>query len=233
MDEARELLDQAVSLSRIAEIEADPARYARAVAVALPIVAYDQPLAVVITDHEARDHELAVALAHIDTAIARIMRTRLEHALASDTSVAAPTRNVFASTVGKYANDLPLLAERVRDVAARGGSHDPDTTATRVVDTARATLALREALRAPVLDLVRELATAARPAIQRLATDRRKDDAERTRWSGLRRDVDTVIARPEHVTSAPLSTRLAALPAELDELPAEPEVSFADMIEID
>src|SRR5204862_7375897 len=141
-----------------------------------------QPHAAVLPDLEVRDHALAVALAHVDATMARVMRIRLDHALASDpaadAAIAPPTRNVFTSTLGKYANDLPLLAQRVRDAAARGGARDPDAVAALVVEAARSTLALRQALRGPVLELVRDLAKSALPDVQRAATDRKRDDAE-------------------------------------------------------
>ena len=226
MVSSRAVLDQVQSLARIEALEADPAAYARAVADEIVPAAS-------LGELEARDHELAVALAQIDTALTRVMRVRLDHALASDTSIGAPTRTVFASTIGKYANDLPLLAQRVREQAERGGAAHPDDIATLVVDAARASLALRETLRTPVLELVHSLATASRPDVERNAIDRERSDAERKKWSALRRDLETMIAVPAHISSAPLATRLAALPEQIDEPPAGPEVSFADMIELD
>lgn len=223
---SRVVLDQVHSLANIEGLESDPASYAEAVAEEIAPAGS-------LAEIEARDHELAVALAHIDTTMTRVMRVRLDHALASDSSIAAPTRTVFASTLGKYANDLPLLAQRVRDQATRGGAPDPDDIAARVVDAGRATLALREALRTPVLELVRSLATATRADAERNAIDRDRSDGERKKWSAVRRDVEILIASPVHICSAPLATRLAALPEQIDEPPAGPEVSFADMIELD
>jgi len=241
---SRALLDQAQSLARIDALCAAPGSYAEAVAEELETPATLRDLAEtgdlgslhvapVIADLEARDHALATALAHIDATIARVMRVRLDHALASDTAIAAPTRNVFASTVGKYANDLPLLAERVRDVAARGGSRDPDGTASLVVEAARSSLALREALRAPVLALVQRLAEPLEAGVKACAIDRRREDKDRATWSALRRELEIVVARPAQIATAPLSTRLAAHESMLDELPPEAEVTFADMIELD
>jgi hypothetical protein len=235
---ARTLLDQVHSLARVSELEANAGAYAEAISDELPAGPdREQPYAGALPAHEARDHALASALAHIDTTISRVMRIRLDHALASDpaadAALAAPTRNVFASTLGKYAHDLSLLAQRVRDTVARAGSRQPDAVAALVVDAAQSTLALRDALRGPVLELVRNVARSALPDAQAAATDRKRDDTERTRWSALRRELETLTARPEQVATAPLAQRLAALPAELDELPPEPDVSFADMIEMD
>jgi len=234
---ARTLLDQVHSLARIADLEGDPGAYAQAISDELPTVSAGQPYAAQQADLEARDHALATALAHVDATIGRVMRIRLDHALASDpnadAAIAPTTRNVFTSTLGKYAHDLPLLAQRVRDAAARGGSRDPDAVGALAVEAARASLALRDALRGPVLELVRDLAKGALPDVQRAAIDRKRDDAERTKWSGLRRELEMVVARPEQITTAPLTKRLAAHPAELDDLPAEPDVSFADLIEMD
>ncbi len=223
---SRAVLDQVHSLAKIEGLEADPGAYAAAVADEIAAASS-------LAELEARDHELAVALAHIDTTMIRVMRVHLEHALADDTSIGGPTRSVFASTIGKYANDLPLLAERAREQAVRGGAKHPDDTATLVILAAQATLALREALRTPVLELVRALATATQPDAERNAIDRDRSDAERKKWSALRRDLETVVASPAHISSAPLATRLAALPEQIDEPPAGPEVSFADMIELD
>lgn len=244
MTSSRALLDQAQSLARIDALCADPAQYAETLVHELETSATLEAMAgtgdlgsvaaaPAVADLEARDHAIATALAHIDGTISRVMRVRLDHALASDTSIAPPTRNVFASTVGKYANDLPLLAERVRDIAARGGSRDPDATASLVVEAARSSLALREALREPVLALVRRLAEALEPGVKKCAVDRRRDDKERATWSALRRELELVIANPAQIATAPLSKRLAAHESMLDELPPEAEVTFADMIELD
>src|SRR5437764_159671 len=83
---------------------------------------------------EARDSALAAALAAIDTLAARVMKIQLEHALAADTSLGAPTRRVFAQTVVSYSGNLSLLAQRARDVAGRGGAAQPDDIAAQVVD---------------------------------------------------------------------------------------------------
>lgn len=94
-------------------------------------------------------------------------------------------------------------------------------------------LALRDALRAGVLALIRDLATAALPEADRRARDRQLDEVQRRRWSAARRDLEATAAEPAQITSAPMAARLAALPEQLDEPAAEPEVSFADMIELD
>jgi hypothetical protein len=140
-------LDHVQSLAAIEALV--PEAYAAEVAARLP------------DEGEARDAALAAALAHIEATSARIMRIRLDHALAADTSIGAPMRRVFAQTVVAYVADLDLLARRALDVAARGGAGDPAGVAQLVVDAARATLVLRDALRRPVLALVRERAEAA------------------------------------------------------------------------
>lgn len=221
MSAARQILDQVHSLARIAELEADPDRYARELAAEIP------------TELEPRDIELSSALGHIDATAARIMRIRLDAALANDTSIGPPTRNVFALTIVGYANDLGLLARRARDVAERGRAADPDHVTELVVDAARSTLALRDALRANVLALIRDLATAAIPNVDRQARDRKLDDKPRMRWSAIRRDLEAIAANPEHVRSAPLPARLAALPPQLDEPDPEREPTLAELIELD
>jgi len=218
---ARQLLDQVHSPARIAELEADPDRYAQQLAAELP------------AELEPRDIELASALGHIDATVARVMRIRLDDVLANDTSIGPPTRNVFATTIVGYASDLDLLARRVRDIAERGRAADPDRITELVIDSAQASLALRDALRAGVLALIRDLATAAIPEADRQARDRKLDDKPRMRWSAIRRDLEAVAANPEHVRSAPLPARLAALPPQLDEPDPEREPTLAELIELD
>ena len=161
------------------------------------------------------------------------MRIRLEHALAGDASIAAPTRRVFVQTVVNYAGNLELLATRARDVADRGGSRDPDATAALVADAARTSLALRDATRQPILVLVRDLATAAVPDADARARDTQLADAERKRWSAARRDLEVLAAEPARITAAPFAQRLAAWPEQLDEPAPKPEPTLAELIELD
>ena len=226
MSSAQHLLDQVHSLARLTAFGAEPDAYAARLATELATAA-------TLADLEARDAALAAALGHIDMMIVRAMKLRLEHALASEPSIGAPTRNVFAQTIVGYAGKLPLLAQRARDVAARGGDVKPDRTAELVIAAARAALGLRDAVRGRVLALIRDLALGAAPEADRHARDRRIDDAVRRRWSAARRDLEAVAADPERVLAAAMPARLAALPDQLDEPEPEREVTFADMIELD
>ena len=226
MSSAQHALDQIHSLARIEALEAEPAVYAERLAAELPAAA-------TLAELEARDAVLAGAVRQIDAMIVRAMRVRLDHALAADTSIGAPTRSVFSSTIVGYAGKLPLLAQRARDVAARGSSADPDRIAEAVLEAARSVLGLREAVRAGVLALIRELAQAAIPDADRRARDRNLDEPVRRRWSTARRDFEAVAVEPERVLAAPMAARLAALPDQLDEPAPEREVTFADMIELD
>ncbi|HET9625120.1 MAG TPA: hypothetical protein VFP84_27320 [Kofleriaceae bacterium] len=216
---AQRVLDQAYSLAGLARLE--PEAYVEALA------------AEVADDLEARDGQLVAALAAVDAMIARAMRIRLDHALADDASLPAVTRNVFATTIVKYAGALDLLAERVRDVALRGRARDPDAVAMAVLDAARDVLALRDRLRVGVLELARTLAAAAIEPADRHARDRRLDDAARVRWSKVRRALEAVAADPSVIVTAAWRDRLAALDDQLDDPPAEREPTFADMIELD
>ncbi|HEX8109017.1 MAG TPA: hypothetical protein VF516_14895 [Kofleriaceae bacterium] len=105
MSAAQHSLDQARSLARIAALEADPTVYVEQLAAELPGAA-------TLVELEARDAALVAALGQIDAMIARAMRIRLDHALANDTSIGAPTRSVFASTITGYAGRLSLLGAR-------------------------------------------------------------------------------------------------------------------------
>ena len=226
MSSAQHLLDQIHSLARIEALEADPGTYAERLATELPAAA-------TLGELEARDAIVAGALGKIDAMIARAMRIRIDHALAADASIGAPTRSVFSSTITGYAGRLPLLAQRARDVAVRGGAADPDRIAEAVVDAARAVLGLRDAVRTGVLAVISELAQAAAPEADRRARDRNLDEPVRRRWSAARRDLEAVAADPERVLAAPMATRLGALPDQLDEPAPERELTFADMLELD
>jgi hypothetical protein len=147
MSAAQHVLDQAYSLPRIDALAAEPGVYAERLAEELPSAA-------TLAELDARDAALAGALGQIDAMIARAMRIRLDHTLAADTSIGAPTRSVFASTIVGYAGRLSLLAERARDVAVRGRAGDPDAVAQAVINAARAVLDLRDGLRAGVLALI-------------------------------------------------------------------------------
>jgi hypothetical protein len=226
MTAAQHILDQACSLARIAALEADPAVYVEQLAAELPEVA-------TLVELGARDAALIAALGQIDAMIARAMRIRLDHALASDSSIGAPTRSVFASTITGYAGRLSLLEQRARDVAVRGRAADPDRIAESVVEAARASLALRDALRDGVLALIRDGARAAIAEADRRARDRNLDEPERRRWSAARRDLEAVAAEPERVLAAPMAGRLAALPDQLDEPEPDREPTFAELLELD
>lgn len=226
MSAAQHVLDQIHSLARLEALEAEPGVYAERLAPEIPA-------ATTLAELEARDAVLAGALGRIDVMIARAMRIRLDHALAADTSIGAPTRSVFSSTIVGYAGRLPLLAQRARDVAERGGAADPDGIAGAVLGAARAVLELREALRAGVLAAIRTLAQAAVAGADRRARDRNLDEPARRRWSAARRDLEAVAADPERVRAASFAARLAALPDQLDEPAPEREVTFADMLELD
>lgn len=223
---AQNLLDQVQSLAKIEALEAAPVTYAAALGNELPPAA-------TISELEARDAQLSAGLAAIDAMTARAMRIVLEHVLADDSSLAPPTRAVFSQTVISYAEKHELLAQRTRELAARGGSRDPDGVADRITEAARRVLALREAVASGVLALIRDLATAAIPEADRQARDRRLDDAPRKRWSAVRRDLEVLAQEPARIQVAPMAARVAAWPEQIDEPDPEKEVTFADMIEMD
>lgn len=199
----------------------EPARYAELLASELP------------TDLEQRDKALVDALAAIDVLAARVMRLLLDHALADDTSIGAPSRKVFASTIVGYVDKLDLLEQRARDLAMRGGAADAAGVAEAVVDAAQRALNVREVLGTGVLRLVRDLVTASVPEADQRAKDRTLDDATRKRWSATRRELEALAIDPARIASGPWAARLASHPEQLDEPEPEPEVTFADMIELD
>jgi hypothetical protein len=223
---AQHLLDQVQSLAKIEALEAAPVTYAAELGNELSPAASFSEL-------EARDAQLSAALAAIDALTARAMRVLLEHALADDASLGSPTRAVFCQTVITYEGKLDLLSQRTRDLAARGGSRVPDDIADRVTAAARRVLALRDALAAGVLALIKDLATAAIPEADRQARDKRLDDALRKRWSAVRRDLEVLAEEPGRIAVAPMPARVASWPEQIDDPAPEKEVTFADMIELD
>ena len=223
---AQNLLDQVQSLAKIEDLEAAPVTYAAELGNELSPAA-------TIAELEARDAILSSALGAIDHMTARAMRLLLERVLADDTSIGGPTRAVFSQTVTSYADKLDLLAQRARDLAERGGSRDPDGVADLVTEAARRVLALREAVAAGVLSLIKDLATASVPEADRQARDKRLDDAPRKRWSAVRRDLEVLAQDPIRIQVAPMPARVAAWPEQIDEPDPEKEVTFADMIEMD
>ena len=216
-----QLLDRVQTLAAVDALDAN--EYATLLAAELPQVAS-------LADLEARDAQLAAALAAIDATIQRVMRIRLEHVA---DMLPAPTRRVFATTIASYANQLALLGDRVRDVATRSRLPDPSGLADAVVEAARTTLASREALAGCVLALIARLAAAAMPDANARARSRDLDDAQRKRWSAARRELEALAADPARAATAPFATRLAAWPEQLDEPEPGAEVTFADMIELD
>lgn len=221
---ARRVLDQVSSLAHLDAF--DPPAYAAQLAAEVPSAA-------TLAELEARDAFLADALMQLDEMIARAMRMRMDHALAADTSLGVPTRKVFATTVVRYADDLGLLAQRARDVAARGGARDPEVVADAVIGAARGVLDLRARARVGVLALIRDCAKAEVAEADRRARDRSLDEPTRRRWSAMRRELEATAADPARITAAAMSARLAALPDQLDEPPAEPEATLAELIELD
>ncbi len=226
MSAAQQLLDQVQSLARIADLEADPHAYAEHVAAELGPSA-------TIAELDARDERLRLALAAIDTATERIVRIRLDHALAADTSIATPTRKVFAATVLSYAGKVDVLETRARDIAARSDPAGADQIAAMVGDAARRTLALRDAVRQPVLALIGQLATASAPGADGTARDKRLDEPTRRQWSAVRRDLEAIARQPDRIAAATASARRAAWPDQLDDPDPALEPTFADMIEMD
>src|SRR4051812_46374798 len=89
---AQRILDQVQSRAAIEALAEAPGRYAEVLGEELPQAAST------LTDLEHRDAFLTDGIAAIDTLTARVMRIMLDHALATDTSIGAPSRKVFAST---------------------------------------------------------------------------------------------------------------------------------------
>ncbi len=220
----KQALDRAQSLAQLEAI--DPASV-------LADLEAETSTATSIPELEERDAFLAAALDVFDAITIRAMKVRLDHALASDGSLAAPTRTVFAQTIVSYADNIGLLAERARDAAARGRAASPEQVAELVAGAARASLDLRATLRAGVLALVSRLAKNGAELADKHARDGRLDDTVRKRWSAVRRDLETLVAQPAAISVAPMAKRVAAWPDQLDEATPVPEATLADLIELD
>ena len=194
--------------------------------------AVEVPGASTLSDLETRDAVFGAALAEIDDAMTRVMRIELDHVLADDTSIAPPTRKVFAGTINAYANNVELLASRARDVAARGRAADVESVVSAVTGAAARTLGLRDALRAKVFESAMTTARDSATEADARARDLKLDDAVRKKWSAWRRELEAIASDPTRVT-APIAARLASWPEQIDDPAPEAEVTFADMIEID
>lgn len=218
------LLDSVHSLATLDALE--PAGYTDEVVSGVPP-------AVTLAELEARDAYLVGALSKIDDAIARFMKLRLERALADDTSIGAPTRKVFAQTIVSYADNLGGLGDRVRELAARGRAANPDAIMAAVLEAARATLAERDALRAGVLGQIAGLAVAGIAQADHQARDTTLSEAQRRKWSAVRRDCEVLAQEPAKIAAAPWAARIASWPEQLDEPPPAPDVHPADLIELD
>ena len=219
-------LDRVQSMATVEALAAAPDDYANELAREIPTASSLAELA-------ARDAALVAGLQAVDDLAARAMRIELDRVLATDTSLAPQTRRLFTSTVVSYRDKLPLLAERVRDAATRGGSREPDALADAVVAAAESTLALRDAVRAGVLGLIRTLATASIPDADARARDRDLDDAQRKQWSRARRDLEAIAEEPARIGAAPMPTRMAAWEDQLDEPAPKPEPTLAELNELD
>jgi hypothetical protein len=224
--DAQRTLDQVYSLAQLEALEREPALY-------LDRLAAELGGAKTLDELSARDATWIAALSAIDTMIIRAMKVRLDQALALEASVPAVTRNVFATTIVQYAGRLELLGQRVHDVAARGGAHHPSDVTDAVLAAARTVLGLRDTLRVGVLELIRARCAADIAEADRHARDRALDDTQRKQWSRARRDLEALAADPSSALAGPWRARLAAYPEQLDDAPAGPELSFADLIELD
>jgi len=196
---ASHVLGQVQSLAHVEAFT--PGDYAEQLAAELAPVTTREDIA-------ARDDQLRQAFLLIEDTAIRMMRIRLEHALADD-AIAAPTRKVFAQTVADYAGRTDVLATRARDVAARNGARNPEDVADRVVRAAEATLAVRAELYESVLALAARVAAADVPMADAKARDKREAEPPRRLWSAVRRELEAIAARPVRMLEATFAIRLA------------------------
>jgi|GEM_PF-1472269 len=188
--------------------------------------------AATLADLEVQDAGLRAAVAAVDGFAQKAMRIRLDNALDQDNSIQRPFRVYLASAIGTYAGDLELLRQRVYDAAVRVDPRGAADTAAVVVEAADRVLALHVALRAEVLYLARALAEVAVPVAHHAARDRHREDAERTRWSAVSRDLALVIAQPARVLTAALADRCKALPELIEPADEPPEPTRGELIEL-
>lgn len=221
---AAQLLDRVQTMAQVEAFE--PRTYAERVAEELGEATTRDALA-------ERDEQLRGALAHIEGLATRVMRIRVDHALAADTSIGPPTRKVFAATVASYAGRLDVLEARVRDIASKSGARDASAVASSIVEAATEALALRSALRDEVFALIARVAGAAVADADRQARDRRSEEPARRAWSAVRRELEAIAAQPERVTEAPFAIRIAGWPAQLDEPDPQAEPTRESLIELD
>jgi hypothetical protein len=96
--------------------------------------------------------------------------------------------HLFAATIVGYADQLSRLASGCATWSCTIRAGDPDAVAQAEIDAARAVLDLRTDC-APACSRSSARAEAAANA-DRHARDRQLDDAERRRWSAMRREID-------------------------------------------
>lgn len=221
---SRDVLDQVYSLAHLEGFNANA--YAAALGDELGEVTTIEGL-------EARDATLRAALEVVDSWTTRAMKLRLDHALAMEPAVPPVTRNVFSTTIVQYARNVALLAQRVRDVAARGGARDVDAVVRDVIAAANDVIALRDAMRVDVLELARARAKASVAFADARARDERSEDATRKRWSRARRDLEAIARDPSCLVGGAMADRMAALDEQIDEPAPAAEPSIADLLELD
>lgn len=210
---SQQVLDAAFSRATLDAL--DPEVHALALADELP------------NDIEARDAALGRSLHAIDALTQRAMRLLLD-----GVGWETPTRNVFAQTILQYANNLDLLSQRAQDAAARARLADPATMAADTVAAATRALAIRDAVRAPVLTLIAVRSLNSVVDADKRARDQALPEPMRKKWSAIRRELEMVARDPGRVAGS-LAQRLLSHPDQLDEPEPSREPSLAELIELD
>ncbi|TMQ09073.1 MAG: hypothetical protein E6J90_16080 [Deltaproteobacteria bacterium] len=206
MSAAQHILDQAYSLPRIEALAAEPGVYAARLREELPSAATLAAL-------EARDAALARALGRIEAMVAA-MRIRLDHALATDTSIGAPPAACSPRHRRRCGPAVAAHRASTRRRRARPGGRSGRDRPGR--DRCGASGPRPPRRRDGVLALTR--ARRGRPCRTPIAA--RAIASSTTPSGGLKRDAPRDRGgrcRPDRVAGAELAARIAAHPAQPDE----------------
>jgi hypothetical protein len=142
------------------------------------------------------------ALLAIEPFTRKAMGIRLTHVLAAE-PVPPQLRTLLSATVVSYASDMPLLRRRFgRSLSA--------PLLDVIISTAERVLALRQALRDSILDLVRRMAVAhaQAPWLKNGARNGSLQDAERFRLRLATFDLQKLAERPEELAVERFEARL-------------------------
>lgn len=140
---------------------------------------------------------------------------------------------LITSTIVGYANDLPLLRRRILPALERNDRGSADAIMTKIEAAATRVLGELATLRAGVLAIVEQVATARLVDATRLAADAVVPDAERAAWRRARVDLQQLAERGVTITKGRTAERLATIDTPPEEPRPESTADRFSLLEID